>query len=316
MRKATTPHLASARQKVRELEEIFPFESKYITVGGHACHYVDEGRGEPVVAVHGNPTWSFAFRHIIRRLAGRYRMVALDHIGCGLSARPPDSEYPYDLARRVVDFGEFVDRLNLDRVSLIVHDWGGVIATAWAVRNPSRVRAMVVLNSAAFLPPVTKRIPFPLLLARSQFPGALLVRGTDLFVRIALLTGAAKGRLTEAERRGYLLPYGSWQDRRAVFRFVQDIPVNPEHRSHGLVRGTQDQLARLQGVPTLLCWGMRDFVFDETILNEWISRIPTAQVERYPEAGHFVFEDARGPLEDRLERFFADVLPHRSEQNR
>jgi cis-3-alkyl-4-acyloxetan-2-one decarboxylase len=310
MRNAMTPHLVSARQKARELEEIFPFESQYITVGGHACHYVDEGRGEPVVAVHGNPTWSFAFRHIIRHLAGRYRMIALDHIGCGLSAKPSDSEYPYDLARRVDDFGEFVDRLDLDRLSLIVHDWGGVIATAWAVRNPSRVRAMVVLNSAAFLPPPSKRIPFLLLLARSRFPGALLVRGTNLFVRSTLLMGAARGRLTEAERRGYLLPYASWKERLALYRFVQDIPVNSKHRSHDLLRLTADQLAQLHRVPTLLCWGMRDFVFDDTILSEWISRIPAAQVERYPEARHLVFEDAHGPLEGRIERFFADVLRH------
>jgi haloalkane dehalogenase len=93
-----------------------------------------------------------------------------------------------------------------------------------------------------------------------------------------------------------------------VYRFVEDIPVSPRHRSHGAFRRIGDHLERLQRIPILLCWGMRDVVFDESILNEWISRVPEAQVERYAEARHLVFEDARGSLEGRIESFFADVL--------
>jgi haloalkane dehalogenase len=92
---------------------------------------------------------------------------------------------------------------------LIVHDWGGTIAIGWAVQNPSRVRAIVVLNSAAFLPPPSKRVPFALRLARSRFPGILLVRGLNLFLNIVLRTCVARGRLTHAEKQAYLLPYGS-----------------------------------------------------------------------------------------------------------
>lgn len=297
---------AAARREVPELAALFPFESKYVDLQGHACHYVDEGRGEPVVAVHGNPTWSFAFRHIIRGLADRYRMIALDHIGCGLSAKPSDAEYPYDLARRVADFGRFVDQLGLDRISLIVHDWGGVIALSWAVQHVSRVRSIVVLNSAAFLPPATKRIPLVLHMMRSPFPGEYLVRRANLFLWGALRTNVA-GRLSHAEFRSYSFPYRTFSDRRALYRFVEDIPVNAQHRSYALLQRTDQALHTLQRVPMLFCWGMRDYVFDGKVLDEWVARMPGAAVQRYPKAHHFVFEDAHGPLEDRIRAFFADV---------
>lgn len=297
---------AAARREVPELPSLFPFESKYVDLQGQACHYVDEGSGEPVVAVHGNPTWSFAFRHIIRALRDRRRMIALDHIGCGLSAKPSDSEYPYVLARRVSDFGQFVDKLGLDRISLIVHDWGGVIALSWAVQNVSRVRSIVVLNSAAFLPPANKRIPLVLRLMRSKFPGEYLVRRANLFLWTTMRINVARP-LSDAEFRSYSFPYRTFDDRRALYRFVQDIPINARHRSYALLQQTDRALHTLQRVPMLLCWAMRDPVFDGKVLDEWIARMPGAAVQRYPKARHLIFEDAHGPLEERIRAFFADA---------
>src|SRR6184192_124065 len=113
--------------------DLYPFAGHFFdTGGGIRLHYLDEGHGPPVVMVHGNPTWSFYYRDLVRRLRGRYRCVVPDHVGCGLSDKPPAARYPYSLERRVADLTALLDHLRLDRdVTLVLHDWGGMIGTAW-----------------------------------------------------------------------------------------------------------------------------------------------------------------------------------------
>src|SRR5436305_7666249 len=120
---------------------LYPFPGHHLAVGdGVRLHYLDEGAGEPVVMVHGNPTWSFYYRNLVLTLRDRYRCVVPDHVGCGLSDKPPADRYPYSLDRRVADLTALLDHLKLDRdVTLVVHDWGGMIGTAWAARFPERV---------------------------------------------------------------------------------------------------------------------------------------------------------------------------------
>ena len=167
----------------------------------------------------------------------------------------------------------------------------------------------MVLNTAAFLPPAGKRIPLALHLARSRFPGQFLVRGANLFLRSTLRVGACGGRLAKDVLRAYHLPYRSWRERAAIYHFVEDIPIGPRHPSHATLRGLDESLTALSGKPMLICWGMRDFVFDEKVLDEWISRFPAAEVERFGDAGHLVFEDAHGPLEPRIAAFLGAAAP-------
>ena len=244
--------------------------------------------------VHGNPSWSYLYRNLIPRLSDEFRVIAPDHIGCGKSDKPGDADYPYTLARRVADLGRLIDSLGLEEVHLIVHDWGGMIGSTWAVQNPHRVRSLTAMNTSAFRLPESKPLPFSIRLARTPLLGALLVRGWNAFSRGANRHCVTGDPMSPQVAEGFLKPYDNWRNRIAVHRFVQDIPLRPSHPSWDLVNETHQNMDRLRGKPVMLCWGMRDFVFDHHFLKEWTSRFPDAEVHRFEQAGHYLLEDV-GP---------------------
>jgi haloalkane dehalogenase len=267
-------------------------------------HYLDEGHGAPLVMLHGNPTWSFYFRGLVRALSPAWRVIVPDHIGCGLSAKPSPRHYAFTLQRRVEDLGALLDGLELEEpLTLILHDWGGMIGMAWAVAHPRRLARLVVLNTAAFRKPSAKPLPWPLHLLRRLGPAAVpLVLATNLFARAAIHMAPARP-LAPAVRQGFLAPYDRPRHRWATVKFVQDIPLGPEDASYTLVKATDERLSRLKHVPTLICWGMRDFVFDGDYLAEWRRRFPCAMVHTFPHAGHYLLEDAGDQVAARIAAF-------------
>lgn len=284
--------------------DLYPFAPRYLDLAGLKYHHIDEGRGDPVVCVHGNPTWSFLFRDVIRDLRDRYRVVAMDHIGCGLSDKPDDSRYPYRLQRRVEDMEVLLDRLGVtEKVTLVLHDWGGMIGMAWANRHPERVKRLVILNTSAFRLPPGKKLPWQIGIVRDTPLGPLLVRGLNAF-SLGLVHQCVERPLPPAVRAGYLAPYRTWNDRVAVLRFVQDIPLREGDPSYELVRQVEEGLPRFAGVPMLICWGRRDFVFDDAFLAGWTRRFPRAETHVFEGAGHLVLEDAG----DRVVSLIRDFL--------
>lgn len=274
------------------MSKLYPFERNFLEVDGQRMHYVDEGRGEAVLMLHGNPSWSFYYRNLINALKGHHRTVAPDHIGCGRSDKPDDADYDYSLESRVRNLGQLVDHLGLERITLVVHDWGGMIGMAWAVQNPDRIARLVVLNTAAFPLPAAKRFPPTIALARSPALGAGLVRGANVFARGAVRFCVTRKPMSPEVAAGYLEPYDSWQNRIAVHRFVQDIPLRSTDRAYGILQETSDRLKRLEDKPMIVCWGLKDFVFDQHFLAEWEQRFPAAQVHRFEDCGHYILEDA------------------------
>jgi haloalkane dehalogenase len=277
--------------------DLYPFKGHTLELDGARMHYLDEGAGDPVVMVHGNPTWSFYFRKLVTELRTTHRVIVPDHLGCGLSDKPADSEYEYTLERRVSDLSRLIDSLKLTRkITLVVHDWGGMIGFAWATRNPERVARLVVLNTSAFRLPKTKRLPLTLRLVRDVAPfGAVAVRGFNAFAGLATRM-AVRHRLEPRVAAGLTSPYDSWQNRIATLRFVQDIPLKPGDPSYDTVIGVELGLERLKDVPMLIGWGRHDFVFDDHFLAEWRQRFPKARVQVYEDAGHYVLEDAADRL--------------------
>lgn len=271
--------------------DTYPFDNHYLDLDGLRLHYLDEGRGEPVVMLHGNPTWSFYYRNLVLGLRDRYRIVVPDHIGCGLSDKPGDDRYEYTLRRRVDDLEALLAHLGLvEKLTLVVHDWGGMIGLNYATRHPERIRRLVVLNTSAGHLPASKRLPWSLWLCRNTPLGALLVRGCNAFSRAAMTWCSVK-RLPDEVRAGYLAPYDSWPNRIAVLRFVQDIPLRPSDKAYAEVTQTQEALGQLREVPVLVCWGEQDFVFDRHFLEQWRQAFPAAEVHAFADAGHFVLED-------------------------
>jgi pimeloyl-ACP methyl ester carboxylesterase len=271
---------------------LYPFAPHYIEVGGHRMHYVDEGQGDAVLMVHGNPSWSFFYRNLIAEFASSHRVIAPDHIGCGRSDKPNDDDYDYTLSTRLADLGTLIDSLDLRNITLIVHDWGGMIGMAWAARHPDRISRLVIMNTAAFPLPKAKSLPASLTLARTPGIGALLVRGANAFSLGAIRSCVTRRPMSKAVAAGYLEPYDSWAHRIAVHRFVQDIPLNEDDRAYPIVRETGEALTRLADKPMLISWGLRDFVFDHHFLDEWVRRFPEAEVHRFDDCGHYVLEDA------------------------
>jgi cis-3-alkyl-4-acyloxetan-2-one decarboxylase len=232
---------------------LYPFTSRYAEVNGLRMHYVDEGRGDPIVMVHGNPTWSFYFRKLIGGLERDYRVIAPDHIGCGLSARPGPGEYGFRLQNRVDDLEALLNHLHVDKkMTLVLHDWGGIIGMALALRHPERISRLVLLNTAAFLKPAGKPLPLALRLVRNLEPLATpAVLGLNLFARGAAWTSSARGLRPEV-RQGLLAPYNSWRNRWATLRFVQDIPLVPKDPSYKMVAQVDRQLGQFRTTPALI----------------------------------------------------------------
>ena len=274
-------------------QALYPFRSNFFDRGaGLRMHYLDEGEGAPVLMLHGNPSWSFYYRNLVSALSGTNRCIVPDHIGMGLSDKPGDEAYAYTLAQRIDDLEALLDALNLSEpVTLVVHDWGGMIGFGWAVRHPERVARIVILNTGAFPLPSDKAFPGLLRLTRTPL-GAFLVRGFNAFSLGATRVGCTRSKMSPEISRAYRAPYDSWQNRIATLRFVQDIPLAPSDAGFALVEEVAANLHRFNTTPAMIVWGGKDFVFDEAFLRQWRKILPQAKVHLLADAGHYVLEDA------------------------
>lgn len=283
----------------------YPFPSYWLELAGARMHYVDEGARDasPVVMIHGNPTWSFYYRRLIQALKDSHRVIAPDHVGCGLSDKPQD--YPYTLAQHIENLDRLLTSLELTDITLVVHDWGGPIGMGYATRRPETIRRLVLFNTAAFY---VDAVPWVLRVARSPVIGALLVRGLNAFARGALRWGTSRpDRFTPAIRASYLAPYDSWRHRVAIYRFVQDIPVSRSHSSRATLDQIEARLSRLRNHPALILWGADDFVFTtKDILPQWRRHLPQADIHVLEAAGHYVVEDAYERILPKLKGFLGN----------
>ena len=282
----------SSKINISDFRHLYPFKSNYFDLNGLKYHYIDEGTGDPLLMVHGNPTWSFYFRRLVKELSADYRTIAVDHIGCGLSDKPDISKYDYRLKSRIDDLDSLLEHLNPNKkLTLIMHDWGGMIGMAFALRHQEKIGRLIIMNTAAFLPPGKKKLPFRLCLIRNcKLFATAAVQGFNIFSYAALFMASFKG-LSKDVKAGLKAPYNSWQNRIATLKFVQDIPVTKKDPSYHIVKETDDNLYKLSGIPMLICWGKHDFVFDDTYLKEWKRRFPKAIVHYFTHAGHYVLED-------------------------
>jgi pimeloyl-ACP methyl ester carboxylesterase len=284
----------------------YPFTPKTFDRGdGIRLNYLDEGDAdaEPVLMIHGNPSWSYYWRHLVLGLRDSYRCIVPDHIGMGLSDKPDDSRYEYTLQSRVDDLDKLVASLGLKgRITLAVHDWGGMIGFAWALKNPERIARLVILNTSSFPLPKTKKLPWQIALGRVPLLGAVLIRGFNFFARGAADLGVMTP-IDRASRKALLSPYDSWTSRRAVHRFVQDIPLKPGDKAWEMVAAAERQLPEYRQLPAFIGWGLQDFVFDQDFLAQFVKELPNATQKIYGDAGHYVLEDKYAELVPAIRQF-------------
>ncbi len=285
--------------------DLYPFDSHWLERPAGRLHYLDEGPGDapPVLMLHGNPTWSFYYRNLVTALRGRFRCIVPDHLGCGLSDKPAADRYDYRLSSRVADLEALLDHVRPDRpMTLVVHDWGGMIGMAYAVRHPERIGRLVILNTAAFPLPAEKRLPWQLWLARNTSLGAWLVLRLNAFAAGAASVGFARP-VPARVRDAYTGPYDSPANRIATLRFVQDIPLGDSDPGFDILARTAEHLGQFADRPCLIAWGGKDFVFDHSFLRRWRELYPRAWVRELPDCGHYVLEDGGSELVREITEF-------------
>jgi cis-3-alkyl-4-acyloxetan-2-one decarboxylase len=268
--------------------------SRCASVNNRQMHYLEGGKdnSEAVVMLHGNPSWSFYYRHLFTALIDQYHCIVPDHIGMGLSDKPGRDEYDFNLKQRVDDIDTLLSSLDIDNdLTLIVHDWGGMIGMAYATRYPDKIKRLVISNTAGFHIPEGKQVPWQLKLGRLPIIGSLLIQGLNVFCRGAVIQCVTRKPMSTDIKNAYLAPYDSWAHRLSVLKFVEDIPLNKKHVSYELVDQVDKNLQQFLKRPMLICWGLNDFVFDRHYLEEWKKRMPNAEFHEF-DAGHYLLEDA------------------------
>ncbi|MEX0819856.1 MAG: alpha/beta fold hydrolase [Pirellulaceae bacterium] len=266
----------------------YPFCSHHLQLDKWRYHYLDEGQGEPMVMVHGNPTWSFYWRNLVQAFRPDHRVVVPDHIGCGLSDKP--QQYPYTLKQHISNLVRLLDELDLSEVTLLGHDWGGAISLGAALERPARISRIVLFNTGAFRPHF---VPFRIRLCRTPVLGTLALRGGNLFARAAIWMAVEhRDVMTPAVRGGLLAPYDNWANRVGVNSFVRDIPLTKRHPTWQTLAEIEDRLPTLADHPIKLIWGMKDWCFDASCLARFEAIFPHADISRIADAGHYVVEDA------------------------
>jgi len=282
----------------------YPFGSNFLNVGSHRINYVDESGTEsegrdPVLMVHGNPTWSFYWRRMIGSLSPRRRVIAVDHLGCGLSDKPVDHQYC--LQNHIDNLCELIDRLDLKNVTLMAHDWGGSIGLGALLARKERFKKIVLFNTGAFPPPY---IPFRIRVCRWPLIGKLGVQGLNLFARAAtFMATEQKGGLPKQIAQGMLAPYDNWNNRVAIYNFVKDIPLSKSHPTWSVLDRIESGLASVADWPIMMAWGMKDWCFRPKCLDRFNGHWPDAEVHRIADAGHYVIEDAAEEVEQKVHEF-------------
>ena len=268
-------------------DDLYPFESRFFPMPpDHRMHYIDEGAGGPLVFVHGNPAWSFEFRHLIRELRAEFRCVAPDHIGFGLSSRSSRRE-DHRPERHAQRFAALLDHLDLRDITLFMNDWGGPIGLDFARRRPERVRRLVISNSWCW--PVGDDFHFrSFSILMSSRVGQYLIRRRNIFVNKVMPMAVGDRRILTPEVMAH---YRNAQPSPAARAANAALPGYITGASDWL-RSIWDDRATFADKPALLLWGLKDIAFRRKELERWKSALPNREWREFEDCGHFLAEEA------------------------
>jgi cis-3-alkyl-4-acyloxetan-2-one decarboxylase len=288
------------------LRKLYPFRTRTFAIDGQKISFVDEGAAEApaLVLLHGNPTWSFLYRKSISKLAERFRVIAPDHVGFGLSDKPVDPGY-HTLERHVANLTALIEALKLEKITFTLHDWGGPIGLGYATAHPENVARILLMNTwGAPPPPGTKlKLPLPLRILRSKL-GEWLVRKFNVMVKRGI-PSASYRPISPEVMAGYELPFADPGSRTAMTAFERMIPLKPGDAAYGKLAEIAAGLKNIQGRVEIL-WGARDPVFRSKLPAYMLrDRFPNSAEPLFLEnASHFVPEDAPEQITDKLLEIF------------
>jgi len=281
----------------------YPFAPHYRHVNGFDMHFVDEGSGDPVVLLHGDPTWGYLWRNIIPTLAMTARCIVPDHMGMGKSEVPRDP-YPYRLVHHIANLEALIIKLDLRNITLAVHDWGGPVGLGFAIRHPDRIKRLVISNTwASARWPGT---PFPRIIEMIRSTGGekFVLEKNGYLERALTGTTHYPERISGLVMDAYRAPFPTPESRVAMLCWSRDIPVTEADPSYPEMRRIENNLSLFANTPTLIVWGMRDPVLPDSVLRWWQEIYPHATVHRIENASHFLQEDAP----QQIGRYISDFI--------
>lgn len=265
--------------------EQYPFNSHYFQTPAGSMHYVDEGSGDPVVMVHGNPAWSYSYRHLINGLKDKCRCIAPDHIGFGLSDKPADWDYlPIHHAENLE---ALLDSLQLQKITMVVNDWGGPIGLSFALNHPEKIKKLIILNT--WLWSVENDQHFRTFSGIMGGPvGKFMIRNFNFFGKnIVKQAFGDQSKLTPEIHRHYYLHLDTPAHRKGSYIFPKEIIG-----SSAWLQSSWEMKELINNIPTTFVWGMKDIAFREKELNHWVKNWNNGKVVRVAQAGHFPQEIA------------------------
>lgn len=273
----------------------YPFQHHYYIVNEQRLHYVDEGEGDVILFVHGTPSWSFDYRHLIKHFSKTHRCIAIDHIGFGLSSKP--AEYDYSTQNHSSTLEQFVAHLGLADITIVVHDFGGPIGLSFAERNPDKILRIIVLNSwlwSAEAEPEFQRMKRVLKSPLLPF----LYTWLNFSPRFILPASFGDKKLPPGLLQQYTAPFPSRSQRKGPLAFAHSL-LNDQDWFEQLWQ----QRDSIKGIHTLFIWGMKDRVITSHYLDKFISGFTKATVVKLATCGHFPQEEEPQAVIDAMQQF-------------
>ena len=277
----------------------YPFSENYFSVPGGQMHYVDEGSGDPVVFIHGTPSWSFDFRNQIKILSQKYRCIAPDHIGFGLSTKSED--YDYSTMNHVRTLNSFIHHLNPGRFHLVVHDFGGPIGLGYALDHPEMIKSITVINTWLWnCEEDPEFLRFSKILKSPLLP--ILYKYLNFSPRYLLPNSFGNKKLSSSLRAQYTGPFKKINERKGTLAFAQSLL-----KDQNWFEELWSRADSIRSLPSMFIWGMKDKFVKPHYLEKFLKKFNPTKVVQLNDCGHFPQEEEAEKVSQALLEFYAKL---------
>lgn len=281
-------------------ENTFPFKPNFKDINGFDMHYIDEGEGEPIVCLHGMPTWSYLYRKFISALSDEYRIIVPDQMGFGKSDVPHDK--PYLLEQHVNNTTQLLVDLDLKDITLVVQDWGGPIGFGFAVDHPDMVKALVIMNTSIGVMKEGSKPWYHIMEKRGMYEQ--FIKDISGIIKMGIFN---KEKITPLMLKAYEMPFMNDESLIGALAWPKDIPIGNSHPSAAAMLHIRQNMQKLSDKRKILIWGMNDPIFQPRMIDWWNKIYPGIETHRIENASHFLQEDAPDQIINIMKSFLKSI---------
>ncbi len=290
----------------KEISAAFPFESKYLEVKGSKIHYIDEGEGDPILFLHGNPTSSYLWRNVVPYMTGKGRCIALDHIGMGKSDKP-NITYGFTSTSEYLE--EFIDKLGLQNITLVIHDWGSIMGFHYANTHRDRIKAIAFMEGLIHEPrletmPMSVRIGMTMM--RSKLIGPFLVKRMNIFIK-KMLPDLIKRKLTKEEFDYYAAPYPTYESREPLLKWPLDVPFKGIPKESAIKVESYSKWLKENELPKLCLYVTPGVGFQAPELEVVKNEFKNTKIKYLGEGLHFIQEDYPHEIGEEIATWYDEI---------